>query len=92
MHIFKCNIGSDIKSSINNLVKVLTADQPILIDTPLVKLLLIKQDSTSTSNSVLNIGQNSFSLPSFCQMLNKINCDDTKIIIQVIFILYLIFN
>ncbi len=30
--IFKCNISSDIKSSLNNLAKALTVDQPILID------------------------------------------------------------
>jgi hypothetical protein len=65
--------------------------QSYTIDTPLTNILLIKQTSSNLSKSI-NIGQNSFSLPSFCQMLNKINCDDTKIIIQVIFILYLIFN
>ena len=82
MHIFKCNIGSDIKSSINNLVKVLTADQPILIDTPLVKLLLIKQDSTSTSNSVLNIGQNSFNIPSINELIPGIN-NNSQLVLQM---------
>jgi hypothetical protein len=62
-------------------------DQSYTIDTPLTNILLMKQTSSNLSNSI-NIGQNSFNLPSFCQMLNKINCNETKILIQVFFILF----
>jgi hypothetical protein len=58
-------------------------DQSYIIDTPLTNILLMKQYSYNLSNAI-NIGPNSFSLPSFCQMLNKINCNQTKIMIQVI--------
>ncbi len=78
--IFKCNISSDIKSSINNLAKALTVDQPILIDTPLVKLLLIKQESTSTS--ILNIGQNSFNIPSMNELIPGSN-NSSQLVLQM---------
>jgi hypothetical protein len=78
--IFKCNISSDIKSSLNNLAKALTVDQPILIDTPLVKLLLIKQESTSTS--ILNIDQNSFNIPSMNELIPGSN-NSSQLVLQM---------
>jgi len=68
----------------NALSQNMAIGQSFTIDTPLTNVLLTKQYSSNLSSN-LNIGMNSFILPSFCQMLNQDNCSNTGIIIKVIF-------
>ncbi len=70
----------------NNIMKILTQNltigQSLNISTQLTDVILMKQYSLNLSNSI-NIGQNGFDLPSFCQMMNQINCNNTILNIQV---------
>ena len=64
------------------LTQNLTIGQSVNINTQLTDVILMKQYSLNLSNNI-NIGQNSFDMPPFCQMINQINCNNTILNIQV---------
>ena len=64
------------------LTQNLTIGQSLKINTQLTDVILMKQYSLNLTNNI-NIGLNSFDLPTFCQMINQINCNNTLLNIQV---------
>ena len=58
-------------------------NEPVQINTPLVTMLLVKQNSMNTS-TVLNINQSSINLPSICDLLaNSLNCSKIQVVFKV---------